>query len=106
MDLDPQAKMILSEVIDPELGINIVELGLVYKVELLRKDEEISSVKVEMTLTTPGCPLGGFFIDKVTEVLATGLVIDPECINVKFVWDPPWTPEMMTLESKAELGLE
>jgi len=105
MKKDTRVIQALRQVIDPELGVNIVDLGLVYGGECFIDETGVEGVKVEMTLTTPGCPLGGYFVEKVAETLAGNLGVEADRVEVKFVWDPPWIPDMMTEESKAELGL-
>jgi metal-sulfur cluster biosynthetic enzyme len=90
---------LLREVIDPEIGINIVDLGLVYDVRLTGDGVAM----IRMTLTTPGCPLGGYIDDAIHETLwgAPG-VTD---VDVRIVWDPPWDPDqMMTDRAKQQLG--
>ena len=90
----------LRAVYDPEIGINIVDLGLLYGVT---KDEE-GGVNVQMTLTTPACPLGPVIIDQVTYV--AGRLPGVENVNVEFVWTPTWDPRVMASEeAKAELGI-
>lgn len=90
----------LKEVIDPELGINIVDLGLIYGVDI----GEDGVIGVEMTLTTPGCPLHASFREAIDETLWLALPVITG-VTVKLVWDPPWTPEKMSSEGLAELGL-
>ena len=89
----------LKEVYDPEIPVNIVDLGLVYGVEV---DEE-NRVKIKMTLTAPGCPMAYYLIEQVEEVVRNRL---PEVkdIHVELVWDPPWTPDRMSEEAKRLLG--
>ncbi|MBX5476126.1 MAG: DUF59 domain-containing protein [Clostridia bacterium] len=87
----------LSEVYDPELGMNIVELGLVYDVDIRSE----KSVKVTMTLTAPGCPLAGT-ID--VQVRAALMALGFEDVDVEIVFDPPWTPDRMSDEAKLKLG--
>ena len=90
----------LHAVIDPEVGVNIVDLGLVYGVN---KSEE-GEVSVSMTLTTPACPLGPVIIDQVQYVV--GRLPGVESVNVDFVWSPPWDPRVhASEEAKAELGI-
>ena len=84
----------LRKVIDPELGLNIVDLGLIYGIDV---DEK--KVEIKMTLTTPFCPLAGFLIAQVEEKLEE-LGYEPE---VKLVFDPPWTPERMSREVRRKL---
>lgn len=76
----------LKEVMDPEIGMNIVDLGLIYGVAI--KDGE---VKVTMTLTTPGCPLAGFFPQEVENKLKE--IKGIKTAKVKLTFDPPWTPK-------------
>ena len=90
----------LKSVYDPEIGINIVDLGLVYGVS---KSEE-GEVSVAMTLTSPACPLGPVIIDQVQ--YAVGRLPGVENVNVDFVWSPPWDPRVhASEEAKAELGI-
>lgn len=89
----------LQEVMDPELGINIVDLGLIYGVEI-----EDGHISVVMTLTTPGCPLHASFKSEIEDALwrsFPGL----QGATVELVWTPPWTPERISPEGRAELGL-
>ena len=88
---------LLHAVIDPEVGVNIVDLGLVYAVRVAER-----TVHVRMTLTTPGCPLGSYLDDEIRRALGT--MPDVEDIDLDLVWDPPWDPEMMTDEAKRQLG--
>lgn len=88
---------LLGDVIDPELGIDIVRLGLVYKVEV-----GPDGILVRMTLTTPGCPLGSYLDDEVGRCLAQLPGSPP--VDVQLVWEPPWVPDMMTDEAKRMLG--
>ena len=87
----------LKQVIDPELDCNIVDLGLVYSVEI-----NDAHVKVTMTLTTPGCPMHESIAAGVQHaVLALDTV---EQVDVEVVWDPPWHPAMMTREGQERLN--
>lgn len=90
----------LREVIDPELGINIVDLGLVYSLEI----SDSGSVAVIMTLTTPGCPMHASFRNEI-EVALWRTLPELQGVTVELTWDPPWTPAMITPEGRAELGL-
>lgn len=87
----------LKQVIDPELDCNIVDLGLVYSVEL-----NGAHVKVTMTLTTPGCPMHESIAAGVQHAV---LALDGvEQVDVEVVWDPPWHPAMMTREGQEQLN--
>ena len=90
----------LKEVIDPELGINIVDLGLVYSIEM--SDE--GYIRIVMTLTTPGCPLHASFKTDIEAALWRSIP-GLQGVSVDLVWEPPWTPMMITPEGRAELGL-
>ena len=86
----------LGEVIDPELGINIVDLGLVYAIAV---DGE--AIRIAITMTSPSCPLGEYMMESVERALAVGF---PHMqIDVELVWDPPWTPELITPEGRRQL---
>lgn len=87
----------LGAVYDPELGVNLVELGLIYRLEI-----ENGEVKVEMTLTTPGCPMSDSMPDAVERSLQ--LIPGIRSVAVDLVWEPRWEPEMMTERAKRELG--
>jgi metal-sulfur cluster biosynthetic enzyme len=93
-----QALGCLYDVIDPELGINIVDLGLVYNL-----DVDGGLVRVEMTMTTPACPLHGYLTEQVEESIRAGMP-DIRTVAVHLVWDPPWGPERMSRVAQQELG--
>lgn len=99
MSLETKVRKALKKVVDPELNINIVDLGLIYDVR-----EEKGVVEVEMTLTTPGCPLVGVIDKRVKD--AVKKIKGIRKLTVEIIWDPPWTQEMMSDEAKAELGLD
>ncbi len=90
----------LRTVYDPEIGINIVDLGLVYGVEI----NEDKAVDVTMTLTSMGCPLGPVIIQDIQRSLAS-YNQEISDVRVKIVWSPPWSPDMMTEDAKDELGI-
>lgn len=89
----------LKQVHDPELGLNIVDLGLVYDIRL----DERGDVDIQYTLTTMGCPIGPMIEDQMRAFLAPLPGIGE--IRPEFVIRPPWTPEMMSDEAKAALGI-
>ena len=88
----------LRAVKDPELNLNIIDIGLVYDVEV----SETGAVHVTMTLTSPGCPAGTEIIDDVKRVL--GDFEGVQSVDVELVWDPYWTPEKMDPRVRAFLG--
>jgi metal-sulfur cluster biosynthetic enzyme len=96
-ELKDQILEALKNVHDPELGINIVDLGLVYGVEI-----EGETVHITYTLTTMGCPIGPLIEAEMKQLLA-GIDGVTE-VNAEMVLRPPWTPEMMSDEAKAALG--
>ena len=87
----------LEEVIDPELGLDFVSLGLVYEVEI-----EDSDVYVTFTLTYPGCPIGPQVSEQIKEFV--GGLEGVDGVHPKMVFDPPWTPEKMSEDAKFALG--
>jgi metal-sulfur cluster biosynthetic enzyme len=95
----------LRTVIDPELGINMVDLGLVYGVTVKSQKSKVT-IEIVMTLTTPGCPLGGYFVERVKEAVAGLPGVEAEAVEVEITFDPPWTMEMMNEEAKANLGFD
>ena len=90
---------IRQNVIDPEIGLNIVDLGLIYAVEA-----EDNQINVDMTLTSPGCPAGPQIIYDVKNTIKR-YVPEAEAISVNIVWQPFWSPEMMSDDAKEELGI-
>jgi metal-sulfur cluster biosynthetic enzyme len=98
-DLKEQVLEALKSVFDPELGINIVDLGLVYDVEV---DAE-GGVDIKYTLTTMGCPIGPMIEDQMRAFVIA--VPGIEEVRPEMVLRPPWSPEMMSEESKAALGI-
>lgn len=89
---------ILRTVIDPEIGINIVDLGLVYDINI---SENI--IDIRMTLTTPGCPMHGSITNWVKRIIE--MTIPDVSVNVNLVWEPKWTPDKMSEEAKLQLGM-
>ena len=88
----------LRQVVDPELGINIVDLGLVYDVEISQE----GAISIEYTLTTMGCPIGPLIEHQMQSFLEN--VPGVTSVEAEMVLRPPWTPEMMSEEAKAALG--
>jgi metal-sulfur cluster biosynthetic enzyme len=88
----------LREVIDPELGINVVDLGLVYDIDVTGGD-----VRITMTMTTPACPLRDYIQDLV-ESTVTSRLPDAHHVTVDIVSDPPWTEDMMSDAARQQLG--
>ena len=87
----------LANVIDPELGLDFVELGLIYGVEV-----DDGNVRVTFTLTTPGCPIGPQVTEQIDEFV--GELEGVKTIESQMVFTPPWSPEMMSEDAKFALG--
>jgi metal-sulfur cluster biosynthetic enzyme len=97
MATEEQVYEALEEVIDPELGLDFVSLGLVYDVEI-----ENSEVYVTFSLTTPACPIGPQVSEQMREFV--GDLDGVHSVHPKMVFDPPWSPEMMSEDAKFALG--
>jgi metal-sulfur cluster biosynthetic enzyme len=90
----------LREVTDPDIGINIVDLGLVYDIEI----RENNNITVRMTLTSPGCPFGPILLSQVEE--AVKKIPEVAQVSVNLVWEPTWNPETMASDTaKDALGI-
>lgn len=87
----------LREVIDPELGIDVVDLGLVYGVDIDGAD-----VRVQLTMTTPACPLGDHIVNDAEARIEA--VEGVASVSVELVWEPPWTPDLMSDAAREALG--
>ena len=90
----------LRRVIDPEVGMNIVDLGLVYCVAY---EEEGATLVIEMTMTSPACPMGEMIVEDVETVMRSVLPED-SVVVVRLVWEPPWSPKMMSEEARQHYG--
>ena len=95
---DEAVREALRQVEDPEAGMNIVELGLVYSV-----DVAADAVHVDMTMTTAACPMTDMITDQARSVIAA-IVPEGTAVDVRLVWDPPWTPDKMTGIAKEHFG--
>ncbi len=93
----------LKKVIDPELFVNIIDLGLVYVVDLKETDEGKTDINIEMTLTSPMCPAGPQLIGQSRQFLSQLDGVGD--VEVKVVMSPPWTPDCMTDEARDQLGI-
>ena len=93
----------LKKVIDPELFVNIVDLGLIYEVAISDADDGQKNIAIEMTLTSPMCPAGPQLIGQSKQVLTQ--LENVADVEVKVVMDPPWTPEKMTDDARDQLGI-
>ena len=93
----------LRGVVDPELFVNIVDLGLVYVVNLEPGEDDKTNVKIEMTMTSPMCPAGPQLVGGSKQVVSQMEGVGE--VDVKVVMDPPWTPDRMTEEARDQLGI-
>ena len=91
----------IKAVIDPELGLNIVDLGFNYSADI----GEDGRITIIMTLTTPGCPLHASFAQEIERVLWQSIP-DLTGVSVELVWEPPWNPMMISPEGRALLGID
>ena len=89
----------LKQIYDPEIPVNIYDLGLIYAVEV----DDAAVVEVRMTLTTPGCPVAQTFPGTVEQAIRN--VDGVSAAHVELVWDPPWCPDNLSDEVKLQLGL-
>jgi FeS assembly SUF system protein len=98
-DLEEQVIEALKSVYDPEIPVNIYELGLIYELHI----DAQSHVDILMTLTAPGCPVAGSMPGWVKDAVEN--VPGVESANVELAWEPPWNPEMMSMRAKLELNM-
>jgi len=98
-----EIKESLKSVFDPEIPVNVVDLGLIYRVELEKTETHGRVAYVDLTLTAPGCGMGPVIADDVKNKVLTLPGIDHA--EVEIVWDPPWTQDLISEEGKMELGL-
>lgn len=94
----------LKKVIDPELFVNIVDLGLIYVIDLeMVEESEKTNVKVDMTMTSPACPAGPQLIGQSKQVISQ--MEGVEEVEIKIVMEPAWTPDRMTDDARDQLGI-
>ena len=98
MNLKDKIILEIKKIYDPEIPVNIYELGLIYDIKIVGKKAEI-----KMTLTTPNCPVAESLPKEVKEGVMQ--VEEIEDVDLELVWDPPWTKDMMTDAAKLELNL-
>ena len=93
---------ILKQCNDPELPIDLWNLGLIYDLKINEEDKKFA-VDIIMSLTTPGCTMGQYMIEDIKNKMAS--IKSISSVNVELTFDPPWNPQMMTEEGKIKLGL-
>ncbi|MEZ0262882.1 MAG: DUF59 domain-containing protein [Alphaproteobacteria bacterium] len=96
----PRIQAALREVYDPEIPVNIYELGLIYKVDIAKDNNDVF---VEMTLTSPGCPVAGEMPGMIENAIKT--VNEVGTVKVEIVWDPAWDPSKMAETAKLQLNM-
>lgn len=101
--LEDKAWFLMKSVYDPEIPVNIVDLGLIYHCEFLPSSDDKVNAFIKMTLTAPGCGMGPVIAEDVKRALATLDEIDG--VEVDIVFDPPWDRSMMSDEARLELGM-
>lgn len=102
MDKEALKEQIIAQlrtVFDPEIHVNIYDLGLIYRIDI----DDDANVDVDMTLTTAGCPVAHTFPGQVESKIKEVEGVNDASVNL--VWDPPWSQESMTIEVKLELGM-
>jgi metal-sulfur cluster biosynthetic enzyme len=95
---------VLKQCFDPEIPIDLWNLGLIYNIEIHEKENDMHDVDITMSLTTPGCSMGGYMADDI-KVKLQGLP-NVEEARVQVTFDPAWTPQMMTDEARQRLGFK
>ncbi len=98
LPLEERVRDALSQVVDPEAGIDVVRLGLVYAI-----DASPQSVRVRMTMTSAACPLGDEIVEEALHAIRQH-VPEVDDVDVELVWDPPWEPSMMSEEARDFFG--
>lgn len=100
LKIEERVVEMLKTVYDPEIPVNVYDLGLIYRIEL---NDDLTQLDVDMTMTAPSCPMADFILEDVRQKLETieGLAT----VNVNLVFEPEWTQDMMTEEAKLELGM-
>lgn len=99
LSIEERAVELLKTVFDPEIPVNIYDLGLIYRIEVKTDD---NALEVDMTLTAPNCPAADFIVEDVRQKLEC--IVGLERVDVNLVFEPEWTKDMMTEEAKMELG--
>jgi metal-sulfur cluster biosynthetic enzyme len=95
---EAEALEALKTVEDPEAGMNIVDLGLVYSITV-----DDARVRVTMTMTSPACPVAPYLVDEATAAIRAVAPADAD-VQVELVWEPPWTPDLMSPQAQSKFG--
>lgn len=98
MPSEEEIRKLLRKVVDPEVGANIVDLGLIYRIALMP-----DQVDIDITMTSPACPVSEMIMDEVRDIVERA--VPPSCrVELHLVWEPPWHPDMMSERTRANLG--
>ncbi|MEW5870630.1 MAG: metal-sulfur cluster assembly factor [Chloroflexota bacterium] len=96
---EAQILHMLRMVVDPEIGVNIVDLGLVYKVDI-----QDQAIHIDLTMTSPTCPLHHVITSEAKTLLKRKFENEIKTVDIRLVWEPPWNPEMMSSAARRQLG--
>lgn len=99
LQVEEKAVELLRTVFDPEIPVNVYDLGLIYKIDY---DPADKTLHVDMTLTAPSCPAADFIVEDVRQKLVS--IVGPEKVDLRLVFEPEWNQDMMSEEAKLELG--
>ncbi len=100
---EDNVREVLKEVIDPELFVNIVDLGLIYDIHIDEQEDGKSKIAVDMTMTSPACPAAPQILSQSKEKIRS--LDDAGEVEIKLVMTPPWTPDRMTEDARDQLGI-
>jgi len=98
LKLESEIIKVLKQIFDPEIPVNVYDLGLIYKIEV----DEKNNVNIDMTLTAPNCPIADQIFDEVKQKISE--IDEVQKVEINLVFDPPWKADMMTEEARLELG--
>lgn len=101
-ELEEKIIQVLKTCYDPEIPVDIFELGLIYEIRISNSKNSSADVNVKMTLTSPACPVAGSLPPEVENKIRTIPEVDD--VNIELVWNPPWDKDMMSEVAKLELG--
>ena len=100
IEIEEKVVELLKTVYDPEIPVNVYDLGLIYRIEL---SDDLKRLDVDMTMTAPSCPMADFIIEDVRQKLES--IEDLTTVNVNLVFEPEWDQSMMSEEAQLELGM-
>ena len=103
-NLEEQVTAVLKTCFDPEIPVNVIDLGLIYDTRLTTQADGSARVDIKMTLTAPGCGMGASIAADAEVKL--GAIDGVSAATVEIVWDPPWSPEMISEEGRMQLGFD